>query len=158
MMTLFYVLGIVSEDEASKSRVPGLERTIAKAKGTEFFVLVHQLSVAFAKSPFNTSTREKLVKINATAKERFPKRGGRKADTAKTKGKVAAKKTRKAAVKSKTASTKSTKKASKKAASVPVKKTKAAKKTGKKATQKKSAKPAAKKKSPTNRLAKKKPR
>ena len=52
MMGLFYVLGIVSEDESTKDRVPGLERTIPKAKGAEFFVLVHQLSVPFASSPF----------------------------------------------------------------------------------------------------------
>ena len=54
-MSLFYVLGIVSEDEAQKGRVPGLERTIAKAKGVEFFVLVHQLAVEFANCLLYTS-------------------------------------------------------------------------------------------------------
>ena len=37
MMLLFYTLGIISEDEATKGRVPGLERTIPKAKGVGVF-------------------------------------------------------------------------------------------------------------------------
>ena len=73
------MLGVVTEDEAKKGRVPGLERVIAKAKGVEFSNLVHQLSVTFANAPFSTKPHEtKLLKINSDAKERFPKRGGRK--------------------------------------------------------------------------------
>lgn len=158
MLNLFYVLGIVSEDEIAKGRVPGLERTIPKAKGADFFVLVHQLSVPFAKSPFSTTIREKLVKINPTAKERFAKRGGRKKETAKAATIVASKTTKKVAEKARSAATKSTKKATKKAATKPAKKTKATKKAVKKVTKKKSSKPTAKKKSPTKRLSKKKPR
>ena len=77
-MSLFYVLGIVSEDEAQKGRVPGLERTIAKLKGIEFFVLVHQLAVDFASTPFSSKVRDKLLQINSDAKERFPKRASKK--------------------------------------------------------------------------------
>ena len=77
-MSLFYVLGIVSEDEAQKGRVPGLERTIAKAKGIEFFVLIHQLAVDFASTPFSSKVRDKLLAINPDAKERFPKRASKK--------------------------------------------------------------------------------
>jgi endonuclease-3 len=169
-MSLFYVLGIVTEDEAQKGRVPGLERVIPKAKGIEFSNLVHQLAVTFADAPFSTKTREKLLKINSDAKERFPKRGGRKKveppkeepkPVEKPKAEKATKKT-KAAGKAGKASKKVTKKASAK----PAKKTKATKptkKAAKKATKKK--KPAkvtkskaTKKKSPTKRLKKKKPR
>lgn len=156
-MSLFYVLGIVSVDEAAKARVPGLERTISKAKGAEFFVLVHQLSVAFASSPFNSAVRDKLLKINPSAKERFPKRGGRKNEPEKKADKVAAKTTKKVAEKAKSSAVKPRKKA----ASKPKEKAKTAKggkKVAKKVTKKKSAKPVAKKKSPTKRLSKKKPR
>jgi endonuclease-3 len=163
-MSLFYVLGIVSEDEAVKGRVPGLERTIAKAKGVEFFNLVHQLAVAFMRSPFNTATREKLLKIEPSAKERFPKRGGKKKVAEKAAAKPA-KATAKAAantVKPKAAKvTKKSSKPAKKAAAKPAKKSKATKKATKKVAKKKKlakATKSTKKKSPTKRLSKKKPR
>lgn len=173
MMSLFYILGIVTEDEASKGRVPGLERAIAKAKGIEFFSLTHQLAVAFATSPFNAAIREKILKINPTAKERFPKRGGRKAKAtpapAKSKAKAAKKAEPKAKPpKKKVAATKaSAAKATKKKPAKVVKKTKvkakakakpkAKAKATKKPVKKKAAK-SAKKKSPSKRLSKKKPR
>ena len=177
-MSLFYVLGIVSEDEAQKGRVPGLERTIAKAKGVEFFVLVHQLAVAFASTPFSSKVREKLLQINPDAKERFPKRASKKKPepakpvkkaaakktvkkaTAKPVKKAAAKKVAKKATKKKAAAKKTTKKAP---AKKTTKKKTAAKKVAKKATKKKApakkaTKKATKKKSPTKKLSKKKPR
>ena len=184
-MSLFYVLGIISEAEAQKGRVPGLERTISKAKGPEFFVLVHQLAVEFANTPFSSKVREKLLQINPDAKERFPKRASKKKpEPAKPEKKSAAKKaepkvakaTKKATTKpakkapakkvaKKTTAKKATKKATKKKATAkPAKK--AAKKVAKKATKKKAtakpakkaAKKATKKKSPTKKLSKKKPR
>ena len=177
-MSLFYVLGIVSEDEAQKGRVPGLERTIAKAKGVEFFVLVHQLAVAFASTPFSSKVREKLLQINPDAKERFPKRASKKKPepakpvkkaaakktvkkaTAKPVKKAAAKKVAKKATKKKAAAKKTTKKAP---AKKTTKKKTAAKKVAKKTTKKKApakkaTKKATKKKSPTKKLSKKKPR
>ncbi len=77
MMLLFYTLGIVTEDEATQGRVPGLERTIPKAKGIEFASVVHQLAVSFYTAPFSTKTRAELLKINKDAKELFPKRGAK---------------------------------------------------------------------------------
>lgn len=157
-MSLFYVLGIVTEDEAAKGRVPGLERTIPKAKGADFFQLTHPLAVAFASSPFNTSIREKLLKINPEAKERFPKRGGRKKAVSKVDTKKTAKASKTGAgktAKEPAGKTKTAKKATKKPAAKPVKKVtkKAASAASKKTTRKK-----VKKKSPTKRLSKKKPR
>lgn len=160
MMNLFYVLGIVTEDEAAKGRVPGLERTISKAKGAEFFQLTHPFAVAFLNSPFSTTVRDKILKINSESKERFPKRGSRK----KAEPKPEPKKTTKAAkAKSTTAkapakaakSTKTSKKTTKKAPATRAKKVtkKPARAASKKATASK-----AKKKSPTKRLSKKKPR
>ncbi|MFK7766299.1 MAG: hypothetical protein AB8B55_03575 [Mariniblastus sp.] len=156
MMQLFYVLGIVTEDEASKGRVPGLERTIAKAKGVEFFVLAHQLAVAFDSAPFSTNIRDQILKINPEAKERFPKRGAKKRAeaarlAAEKEAAAAAKAAQKAAEKAaaeeaKLAAEKKAKKASKKSRVKTVKKTAA--KTTQKATKKptkKVAKKAAKK-------------
>ena len=179
LMRLFYVTGIVTEDESKKERVPGLERTIAKAKGAEFSILVHQLAVAFNSAPFSTAIRAKILKINGDAKERFPKRASRKkepeekAPAKKDLGKAAAKAkpvAKKAATKAKPAAKKTAKKAkpaAKKAKKKVVKKVtaKPAKKAVAKSTKKakpvkksKATKKVAKKKSPTKRLSKKKPR
>ncbi len=154
-MSLYYVLGIVTEEEAGKGRVPGLERTISKAKGAEFFQLTHPLAVAFASSPFSTAIREKLLKINAEAKERFPKRGGRKKVATKATTKAPKAEASKEAKEPSTKSTKTSKKATKKATAKPVKKVtkKASSSAAGKTTKKK-----VKKKSPTKRLSKKKPR
>ena len=180
LMRLFYVLGIVTEDESKKDRVPGLERTIAKAKGAEFSILVHQLAVAFNSAPFSTALRAKILKVNGDAKERFPKRASRKKEPEK---KAPAKKepvkkvvkevAKKAPTKAKPVANKAKKKVVKKATTKPVAKpakkasAKPAKKASAKSAKKASAKPAkkakvtkkvTKKKSPTKRLSKKKPR
>ena len=165
MVLLFSVLGLMSEKDAAAFKVTGLERTIPKTKGPEFFSVVHQLAVAFYKSQFNNDLRKIILSIDSSAKDRFPKRVSKKKPAVK---KEPAKKAKKAA-----AATKEAKKpARKKAAAKPVKK-KAAKATRKKAVAKKAAKKPTKKKaatkkttkkkkaarkSPTSRLAKKKPR
>ena len=41
LLDLMHVLGIISEDEATKGKIPGLERAIPKAKGMEFLSLIH---------------------------------------------------------------------------------------------------------------------
>ena len=161
-MSLFYVLGIISEDEAQKGRVPGLERTISKAKGAEFFVLIHQLAVDFASTPFSTKVREKLLQINPDAKERFPKRvSKKKPEPAKPEKKPVKKKA--AVKKAEPKAAKATKKTAKKTTTKPAKKAPAKKAPAKKATKKKAtAKPAkkvAKKKAtakPAKKVAKKK--
>ncbi len=75
MLELLYVLGIVSESDAVKGKVTGLERAVPKSKGIEFFSVVHPIAVAFHKTPFKKGIREALLKIAPDAKERFPKRG-----------------------------------------------------------------------------------
>jgi len=164
LLNLMYVLGIISEDEAAKGKIPGLERAIPKAKGMEFSSLVHQLAVAFHKTPFSTAVRNQILKIDSSAKERFPKRGGKKKEAAKPAKKAAAKAAakpapaKKAAVKKAAKSKpKATKKAAPKKDKAPAKKTKkpAAKK---KATKKKATKKATKKKAPAKKRAKKKGR
>ncbi len=174
LMRLFYVLGIVTEEESKKERVPGLERTIAKAKGAEFSILAHQLAVAFNSAPFSTAIRAMILKINGDAKERFPKRASRKKEPEKkapakkepvkavAKAKPVAKKAKPAAKPAaKKTAAKAKKKVVKKAPAKPAKKT--ATKSTKKATAKpvkkaKATKKVAKKKTPAKRLSKKKPR
>ena len=72
------VLGIVSETEAKKRRLPGMERAIAKPKGIEFGSLLHQLGTDFDMTPFSSRVRAILLEIAADAKLRFPKRKTRK--------------------------------------------------------------------------------
>ncbi|MCP3696481.1 MAG: hypothetical protein GY917_30075, partial [Planctomycetaceae bacterium] len=72
------VLGIVTEAEATKRRLPGVERAISKAKGIEFTSLLHQLGTDFRTTPFSSRVRGILLEIDPNAKERFPKRKSRK--------------------------------------------------------------------------------
>ena len=137
------VLGLVSEAEAKKRRLPGMERAIAKPKGIEFGSLLHQLGTDFDMTPFSTRVRAILLEITADAKSRFPKRKSRK----KPEKEVASKDS----AKDKTTTGKSEKK---KAAPKKVEKKKAA---SKKATKKTAApKKAAKKKAAPKKSAKKK--
>jgi endonuclease III len=68
------VIGLISEADARKHRVPGLERTIAKSKGVEFASLLHQLGADYFASPWGHKVRAILVEIEPEAKDRLPKR------------------------------------------------------------------------------------
>ena len=162
-MQALVIIGVLTEAEAAKGRVPGLERTIPKAKGIEFGSLLHQLGVALAQSPFSPAVRNILIEVSPDAKQRLPKRASKpkkekpkpakKSKTAAktTKKKAAAKPTKskaaaKPATKKKAAKSSSTKK--KTAKKPATKKTATKKTTAKKATaKKKTAKKAAAKKS-----------
>ena len=163
VMGLFYVLGIVTLEEAHKGKVSGLERTIPKAKGVEFFNLVHQFAVEFANSPFKPAIREKISKLSPIAKDRFPKRGKKilepiepkkPAKPVEAKAEAEAKPAKKAATKSKPA--KSAKAVKKKSAAKSAKKAKPAKKTTKKGAKKATKKVAKKKKVVKKKASKKK--
>lgn len=80
-MNLMYAIGAITEKELKDRKITGLERTIPKAKGVEFSVLVHQLAVAFTSSPFSSNVRNIILKVSADAKDRFPKRGSKKKPT-----------------------------------------------------------------------------
>ena len=135
-MNLMYAIGAISEKELKNRKITGLERTIPKAKGIEFSVLVHQLAVAFTSAPFSSNVRNIILKVSSDAKDRFPKRGAKKKPVAEVVEEKPEKPEKPAA--------KPTKKVAKSPAK-PAKKTKAAVK--KKAAAKKS-KPAAKKAKP----------
>jgi len=179
------VLGIVTEAEATKRRLPGIERAISKAKGIEFTSLLHQLGTDFRTTPFSSRVRGILLEIDPNAKERFPKRKSRKKEAVpekekptKPSKKAAPKKaapkkaapkkaapkkaaSKKAAPKKKKTSTKATKKtSSRKTAKTSTTKSKRAKAKAAKPKRAKAKKTPAKKtkKAATKRPAKRKPR
>jgi endonuclease-3 len=170
-MNLMYAIGAIGESELRDRKITGLERTIPKAKGEEFSILVHQLAVAYTSSPFSSNVRNVILKVASDAKDRFPKRGGKKPAQAEEKPK-ATKKVAKSAAKApapaaKKATAPATKKATasaaKKATKKVAKSTKAKAAASKKAKAKSSAKPKKKvakttAKKASKKLSKKKPR
>jgi hypothetical protein len=74
IVDLLTVLGIVTENEAKRNRIPGLERAIHKAKGVEFASLLQQFSADFLLDPRNPKLRPILLQIDPEAKDRLAKR------------------------------------------------------------------------------------
>jgi endonuclease III len=81
IIDVLMVLGVVTEAEAKRNRVPGLERAIPKAKGIEFASLLHQLAAEFLQSPASSKLRALLLQIAPDAKERLAKRLAKPAET-----------------------------------------------------------------------------
>jgi endonuclease III len=172
------IVGVITDAEAAKGVVPGLERTVPKSKGFETGSQLHQLGIEMHRSPFGPMIRKLLLEIEPDAKDRLPKRPT-KADEEAAAAKVAAASAAAAAAKAaaaKPATGKPTttkpaaakpapapepaKKPPAKKAAEPAAKAKSEKKPAKKEPAKK-AKPAAvvaKKPTAGKKLAKKKPR
>jgi len=74
------VVGVVSDTEAKKGRVPGLERVVAKPKGIEIGTLLHQIGVELLRSPYGPTIRKLLLEIDPNCKDRLPKRANKKAE------------------------------------------------------------------------------
>jgi len=74
------VVGVVSDVEAKKGRVPGLERVVAKSKGIELGTLLHQIGVELQRSPYGPTIRKLLLEIDSGCKDRLPKRANKKAE------------------------------------------------------------------------------
>ena len=70
----FTILGIITEREAKKNKVPGLDRAISKSKGAEFGDLAHQLGVTLNNSPYGKAIQEILLTINPAVRDLLPKR------------------------------------------------------------------------------------
>jgi endonuclease III len=174
------IVGVITDAEASKGVVPGLERTVPKSKGFETGSQLHQLGIEMHRSPFGPTIRKLLLEIEPDAKDRLPKRPTKADEEAAAKAAAAAAAAKAAAVKpavGKPATTKPTaakpattkpapapeaaKKPAAKKAAEPAAKAKSEKKPVKKEPAKK-AKPAAttvaKKPTAGKKLAKKKPR
>lgn len=73
-LQLLVILGAVSENDAAKNRVPGLERAIPKNKGVEFASLMHQFAVDYAANPQATKVKTIVGEIDPSAKDRLPKK------------------------------------------------------------------------------------
>lgn len=68
------IVGVVTDAEAAKGTVPGLERTVPKNKGVETGSLLHQLGVEMHRSPYGPTIRKLLLEIEPDCKESLPKR------------------------------------------------------------------------------------
>lgn len=80
LLECFRIVGIVSDAEAAKGQAPGLERAIAKSKGTEAASLLHQLGVEYFRSPLGPTIRKLLLEIDPDCKDRLPKRSVKTAE------------------------------------------------------------------------------
>ncbi|QDU26946.1 hypothetical protein ETAA8_20300 [Anatilimnocola aggregata] len=69
-----YAVGVITDQEAEKSQVPGAERAIPKNKGVEFGSLLHQFGADLAASPGSSKLRAILAEIDTQYKERLEKR------------------------------------------------------------------------------------
>jgi endonuclease III len=68
------IVGVVTDAEAAKGAVPGLERTVPKNKGVETGSLLHQLGVEMHRSPYGQNIRKLLLEIEPDCKDNLPKR------------------------------------------------------------------------------------
>ncbi|MCC9605004.1 hypothetical protein LOC68_25145 [Blastopirellula sp. JC732] len=167
LVELMRVLGIITDAEAKKNSVPGVERAIPKTKGVEYSSLIHELAVEFMANPYSKKVRDHILEIAPDAKTRFPKRPTAKEEAAaeaaaveKAEAKAAKIAAKKAAAEKppKPAAAKPTKKAAKKKAAPAEKKApekKAAEKPAKAAEKKPAEKKAAEKKPVKKKVAKK---
>jgi hypothetical protein len=73
-LVALHAVGVISDDEMSKGVVPGLERTVGKAKGVEVASLIHQMGVDVGRNPFGQNARKLLLEIAPDSKDRLPKR------------------------------------------------------------------------------------
>lgn len=163
------VVGVVSDNEAAKGTVPGLERSVPKSKGTEVGTMLHQLGVELFRSPYGPNIRKLLLEIDPSCKDRLPKRPSKKVEKPAKEKATQAKSAKEKPVAAKAAPADKAKKPKAKPAAKPaakstkkpVAKVAAAKKAttkkaAKKTTSKKPAKKAAAKKKATTKKATKK--
>ncbi len=78
-MEALVVLDLVTEKDAAAQTVPGLERAVSKAKGSEFGSLLHELGAAYSANPYSSSVREILLGINPECGARLPRRRAKRA-------------------------------------------------------------------------------
>jgi endonuclease III len=81
---ILYAVGAISDVEADKHQVPGMERAIPKNKGEEFGSLLHQIGADYHASPGSTKLRGILAEIDGDFKERIAKRTARQEAEAAT--------------------------------------------------------------------------
>jgi endonuclease-3 len=77
LLESFRIVGVVSDAEAAKKVVPGLERAVPKSKGVEVGSMIHQLGVEMHRSPYGPTIRKLLLEIDPACKDRLPKRSAK---------------------------------------------------------------------------------
>jgi endonuclease III len=68
------VMDIITEAEAKKGLVPGLERAIPKSKGVEAMLLMHEMGVEIGRNPYGPAAKKLLTDIDPSCKDRLPKK------------------------------------------------------------------------------------
>jgi endonuclease III len=71
---VLHAVGIISDSEADKGQVPGLERAIPKNKGLEFGSLLQQLAADLVASPGSSKVKGVLSEIDSNFKDRLAAR------------------------------------------------------------------------------------
>jgi endonuclease III len=74
---ILHAVGIISDNEADKGQVPGLERAIPKNKGVEFGSLLQQLAADLVASPGSSKVKGILAEIDSDFKDRLSARQAR---------------------------------------------------------------------------------
>ncbi len=70
---ILVIAGIATPQEAATGELSGLERTIPKNKGSEFFNLLHQAGAEYLHNPNAPIARKLITSVNTSAV--FPKKG-----------------------------------------------------------------------------------
>jgi endonuclease-3 len=70
---ILVITGIATPQEAATGELSGLERTIPKNKGIEFFTLLHQAAAEYLHNPNSPGVRKLITSVNSAAV--FPKKG-----------------------------------------------------------------------------------
>ncbi|MEN6408004.1 MAG: hypothetical protein ABFC77_16235 [Thermoguttaceae bacterium] len=73
-MAVLRVLDLVTDKDVTAGVVPGMERAVAKSKGIEFGVLLHELGADYSANSYSPSLRELLIQIEPSCESRLPKR------------------------------------------------------------------------------------
>ena len=74
-LSALLLVGAVSKEEYDSGKVSWLERAVAKKAGLEFSSLLHQFGADIVANLHGTNVRKILLAIDASAKDRLPKRG-----------------------------------------------------------------------------------
>jgi endonuclease-3 len=73
-MKVMLMLDLVSEKDAEKGEVPGLERAIPKSKGVEFSTILHQFAADFSANPYSPALKAIVLEVSPEAAGKLPKR------------------------------------------------------------------------------------
>lgn len=74
---ILHAVAIISDNEADKGQVPGLERAIPKNKGVEFGSLLQQLAADLFASPGSSKVKAILAEVDPDFKDRMATRQAR---------------------------------------------------------------------------------